>query len=136
MDPPLTLNPVPEAEALEIVTFEFPVFVSVTFCIAAVPSVTVPKLRLETFGESLLVDATPVPLKGIIIGELLASLPIETLPEAAVVDVGLNATVKFVLAPAARVTGAESPDMLNPVPVIAAWEIVSSAVPVFDSFIV
>jgi hypothetical protein len=67
---------------------------------------------------------------------LLASLPIETLPEAAVVDVGLNATVKFVLAPAARVTGAESPDMLNPVPVIAAWEIVSSAVPVFDSFIV
>ena len=126
----------PETDALEIVTFAFPAFVSFTSCVAVVPSVTVPKLKLEALGESLFVAATPVPLKEIIIGELLASPPIEMLPESAVADVGLNATMKFILEPAARVTGAESPDMLKPAPVTTAWEIVSSAVPVFESFIV
>ena len=130
------MSTIPETEALEIVTFEFPVFVSVTSCVAVVPSVTVPKLKLEAFGESLFVAATPVPLKEIIIGKLLASPPIEMLPESAVADFGLNATMKFMLAPAARVTGAESPDMLKPAPVTATWEIVSSAVPVFESLIV
>jgi len=37
------------------------------------------------------------------------------------------------LAPAATVSGAVSPDMLNPVPVTLACEIARAAVPVFES---
>ena len=40
------------------------------------------------------------------------------------------------LVPAATVSGAVSPDMLNPVPVILACEIARSAVPVFETFTV
>jgi len=41
--------------------------------------------------------------------------------------------VKFILAPAATVTGAVSPDMLNPVPVMLACEIARAAVLVLDN---
>jgi len=44
--------------------------------------------------------------------------------------------VKFVLAPAATVIGAISPDRLKPVPLTPACEIVRSAVPVFESLTV
>ena len=40
------------------------------------------------------------------------------------------------LMPAATVSGAVSPDMLNPVPVRVACEIARSALPVFESFTV
>ena len=44
--------------------------------------------------------------------------------------------MKFMLAPAATVTGALSPDMLNPVPARVACEIARAAVPVFESLTV
>src|ERR1700692_4643498 len=50
-EPPLVLNPDPEAEMTEILRFEFPVFVRVINCAVDVPTCTFPKLRLE-----LLVD--------------------------------------------------------------------------------
>ena len=44
--------------------------------------------------------------------------------------------MKSMLAPAATVRGALSPDMLNPVPARVACEIARSALPVFESFTV
>jgi len=41
--------------------------------------------------------------------------------------------MKFMVAPAATVTGALSPDILKPVPVRVACEIARAAVPVFES---
>jgi hypothetical protein len=46
-------------------------------------------------------------------------------------DVGANFTVIVVLCPAVNVTGGVIPDMLNPVPVAAAAEIVALVAPVF-----
>jgi hypothetical protein len=62
-DPPLAPNPVPEAETLAIVTSEFPVFVKTTDCDDWVPTVTLPKLRLDMFAESWVVAFTPSPVR-------------------------------------------------------------------------
>ena len=51
-DPPLALKPDPEADAEEIVTFEFPTFVKLTSCAVEAPTVTLPKLRLETLADN------------------------------------------------------------------------------------
>ena len=44
---PVALKPAPVAVTPEIITFEFPVFVSVTFTDALLPSLTLLKLKLE-----------------------------------------------------------------------------------------
>ena len=44
---PVALKPVPVAVTPEIMTFEFPVFVSVTFTDALLPSLTLLKLKLD-----------------------------------------------------------------------------------------
>ena len=43
---PLALNPDPVTAALDIVSVAFPEFVSVTFCVALLPTFTFPKLTL------------------------------------------------------------------------------------------
>lgn len=58
--------------------------------------------------------------------EVMVTLPL-ALPAAA----GVNVTVKVVLCPAVNVTGAVIPVRLNPVPVIAACEIVTLVPPIF-----
>jgi len=44
---PVALKPAPVAVTPEIITFEFPVFVSVTFTDALLPSLTLLKLKLD-----------------------------------------------------------------------------------------
>jgi hypothetical protein len=61
---------------------------------------------------------------------------IETVPFSAPATIGLNATLKIALDPAASFVGALIPDRLNPVPTISALKIFSSPVPVFDTLIV
>ena len=57
---PLALKPVPETLTVEMVTFEFPVFVNDTACVLLLPTVTLPKLRLAGIAERA--DCTtPVP---------------------------------------------------------------------------
>lgn len=51
-EPPLSVKPVPEAETVETLTFELPVLVSVTFCVAVFPTVIFPKARLVELAES------------------------------------------------------------------------------------
>lgn len=63
---PLALNPAPVTVTVEMVTFEFPLFVSVVV-IKLVPfTLTVPKLKLVGFATTRRVAATPVPLNGIV----------------------------------------------------------------------
>jgi hypothetical protein len=49
---PLVLNSAPVTVTLEIVTFEFPVFVRVTGNVLLLPTLTLPKLRLVGFAAS------------------------------------------------------------------------------------
>lgn len=51
-EPPLVVNPYPEAETVEMRRFELPVFVRVIGCVVDVPTCTSPKLRLELLAES------------------------------------------------------------------------------------
>ena len=113
---PLALKPAPETVTLEMVTFEFPVLVRLALSELLLPTFTLPKLRLVGFAVSTKVAVTPVPLKGIISGELGALLTSETAPVTLPAEVGANATLKVVLCPAAMVVGTGSPEMLKPAP--------------------
>jgi hypothetical protein len=88
-------NPVPATLTFEMVTFEFPVFVSVTVLEVWLPSFTFPKLRLELLALSVRVTAAPVPVRLIVSGEfgalLTRKIDAETLP----VEVGVNVALKL-----------------------------------------
>ncbi len=75
-------------------------------------------------------SVTPVPESATVAGELVALLAIEMLPETLPLTVGAKVAVKLVLWPAVRVTGSESPLVLNPAPVTVACETVTLPVPV------
>jgi hypothetical protein len=53
-----------------------------------------------------------------------------TVPLALAADVGVKVTLKVVLCPAVRVTGAVMPLSVNPVPLIATCEMVTLVPPV------
>ena len=55
--PPTTVKPVPEMVAWEMLTDAVPVFVTERFCVALLPTETLPKVRLEGLAER-----TPGPL--------------------------------------------------------------------------
>ena len=52
LDGLLALNPLPVADTLDMVTFVFPLFVTVTSCAVDVPTVTLLKFTLVELGES------------------------------------------------------------------------------------
>jgi hypothetical protein len=104
---PLTLNSPPGALTVEIVTFEFPVFVNDTVCVVLLPTVTLLKFRLVELAVKVKVAATPVPVKLMAVGELGALLTIDILPDAAPTTVGRKATVIVAFAPALRFKGSE-----------------------------
>jgi len=126
---PLALKPAPETVTLEMLTFEFPVFVKVTLEEPLPPTFTLPKLRLVGFTPSRKVAAAPVPLRAIVSGEPGALLVMETPPLALPVTEGANCPLKVVFCPAASVSGTDKPVMLKPVPEALAAEIVTLAVP-------
>jgi hypothetical protein len=68
------LNPVPLATICEMETLEFPVLVTVTFCVALVPAVRLPKLSEAGLAEICNAGAIPVPLTEMLEGELGALL--------------------------------------------------------------
>ncbi len=109
---PLSLKPVPTTLTLEIVRLELPELLSVTACVPVVPSVTLPKLTVFELTPRTNVAATPVPVRGIAVGEFATLLTIETLPVTAVVPVGAKFTLNVEEAPAARFSGSVKPDTL------------------------
>src|SRR6266478_943787 len=128
---PLALNPVPDAVTLEIVTFEFPLLVSVAPSELLPPTLTVPKPRLVGLMPRVKVAAIPVPFRPTEVGEPGALLTIERLPDTAPAVVGRKATVIVVCCPAATFKGSENPLTLKTETVGFTWVMVRAAEPVF-----
>jgi hypothetical protein len=105
--------------------------VTVNPCATAVPSVTLPKLRLPGFTLMVYDAATPVPLSATVADEFGALLMIETAPIALPADCGAYCTLKFPLWPGVSVIGNANPVKVNPAPVTVACETVKFAVPLF-----
>jgi hypothetical protein len=126
---PLRLYPVPDTAACEIVTLALPEFDSVIVCELLLPTTTLPKATLVGLAVSEELAATPVPVRGMVVGELGALLVSTTLPLTLPAVVGANTAVNVALCPAPIVSGRLRPLMLNPVPVTAASVSVKLAVP-------
>lgn len=126
---PLSLKPAPVTPTLEIVTLAFPLFVKATLSALLLPTLTLPKLRLEVLSPNTFVAATPVPLSAIASGEFGALLVRLTDPLTAPAEVGANTALNVADFPAAMLSGVLIPDVLKPVPVTVTAVIVTEAVP-------
>ena len=125
---PLVLNPVPLADAAEIVRLDPPVLVNVSDKLELLPVWTLPKAREVGFAVSV-PCVTPVPESAML---RFGFEPLEvmlTLPLAAPLVVGAKTTVNDVLWPAVKVRGNVRPLMLYPVPLTLAAEMVRLAPP-------
>jgi hypothetical protein len=132
---PFALNPVPDVVTLEIVTFEFPLFVSVTFKVLLLPSFTFPKPKLVGLTPRDFVAVTPVPEAEMTNGEFPALLTRDTDPVTTPAVVGANTMLNEELVPAPIVSGIESPLVLKPAPETFACVIVTLAAPVLVKLI-
>ncbi len=72
----------------DTVTLPVPVLFSVTFCVALLPTVTLPNAMLD--GVAVNEALTPVPESDTIAGELLALLTTEMVPVILPVEAGEN----------------------------------------------
>ena len=130
---PLELKPAPVALTLEIVTLAFPVFVRAMLSELVVPSFTFPKFKLVGLAPSSTLVATPVPPNAIVSGEVGALLTSVTDPETPPEVDGVKTVLNVAVFPGATVSGALNPEVLKPVPVTAACEIVRLALPPFET---
>ncbi len=101
-----------------MVTVEPPVLVTFSDKDVLLPTVTLPKLKLAGLGDRS-PGEIPVPDNGMVSVGLEALEVMVTLPLALAAEVGANFTLKLVLCPAVRVSGAVIPLRLNPVPLAA-----------------
>jgi hypothetical protein len=91
--------------------------------------VTLPKLKDVGLAERFKTGATPVPLIGILVGELGALLTRESVAAKLLEAVGVKFTVNALDWPAATVNGKFSPLRANPAPVIVACDTFRLALP-------
>jgi hypothetical protein len=93
-EPPLEVNPYPEAKTVEMLRFELPVFVSVIGCVVDVPTCTSPKLRLELLAES---SAAAVGGVALAPEDAVDGLPADCLvdPQPIVPSIAINANAKI-----------------------------------------
>jgi hypothetical protein len=123
--------PGPTVVTLAIVTVEFPAFVRVAVSVLLLPTLTFPKGILVVLELRTKVAATPVPVSGIVNGDVAPLFVNETEPLTGPGPVGANIAVNVVLPPAAMFAGRVSPLMLYPFPDAEAAVIVNVPVPVF-----
>src|SRR5271155_3979323 len=119
-----------------MVTLEFPVVVKEELKSASLPTLTLPKLKLDVPNVSSCVPASPDPLSAIVNGELGALLVSEIEPVTAPAAPGAKTALKVVFEPAGNVIGALRPVMLNPEPDTVGCEITRLAVPFLVRLIV
>lgn len=131
---PDTLIPEPDTLNPEMVIDELPPSARRIVWVTSLPTVTVPKFTDP--GVTLSEDAVPAPVQSTFIGEPAALLAIVIAPDSADALVGLNVTVRSAFCPGCKVEGIARPVSVTPVPLTAALEIVTAAVPVFDNFTV
>lgn len=112
--PLVTLNPVePVMLTPEIVTLEFPVFVSVTGSVVLSPTVSFPKLSFDVEDTRLWVELEVFPLNGTVTSRVPLTFLMLNVPLNVPDVVGLNATAKNVVALGASEKGRVSELMLN-----------------------
>lgn len=111
----------------------FPELVTVIFCEALLPTLTLPKFALAglMLNSDCVCVCVPVPLNATVMGEPGASLAIEMLPLAPPAEDGVKLAEKLTLWPALSVVGMDNPTMVKLVPETPAEEIVTLAVPEF-----
>jgi len=129
-DSPLRPNALLPTDALVTVKLEPPELIRDPLSEVAVPTWTVPKLKLEGFVPDW-PGARPVPESGTARVVLLALELIVRVPVAAPTAEGAKTTLKVALLPAPSVTGRVGPVTLKPVPVAAALDRVAASVPEF-----
>ena len=125
----LALRPVTDTP--EIVKFELPVFWRVTASFSALPIAAFPKFRLAGHAEIVRVPVSPVPLTLSVSSwapELLLSVIV---PLPAPIAVGLNVSVRFLVLPAASVTGRVKPLVEKPAPLTLTLAMVALPDPGF-----
>jgi hypothetical protein len=113
---PVSVKPAPVMATLEMVTFEFPLFVRVALSGLLLPTFTVLKLKLVGLAPSSWVAMAADPVRGIVSGEEGALLVSEIEPLTAPEPVGVKTAEKVVLAPAATVAGVVRPEIVKPEP--------------------
>jgi len=106
---PLSEYPAPLTVIAEICTELLPVLVIVSVKVDDTEVFTLPNARLEELNESVLVAATPVPLRATVAGEFGALLAMFTVPAKVPAAVGANTALNETLEPGATVLGTESP---------------------------
>jgi hypothetical protein len=126
------VNPVPAIVAEFTVTGAVPVDVSVSDCVVAVFTVTLPKLKLAALTANCgLGAAVPIPFRATnAVPPVVELLLIATWPLAVPVVVGSNCTCNVTDCVGFNVTGRLPPTIAKPVPVIAAELTVTGKVPV------
>ncbi len=102
-----------------IFSVTLPVFDTVTVFVALPPTLTLLKATDEGLIESC-GAATALPVRSSVCGDDAALSVKETLPLAALADVGVNCTPRVMLCPAGKVFGSDSPLIVNPLPVTVA----------------
>src|SRR5260370_18963043 len=102
----------------------------VSVCVLVTPTVTFPKVMLEGMAE--ICGCTPVPLREMMEGELVAVLTTVTLPERLPAEVGAKVTLREPDCPAARLRGRVSPLVLYPAPLALICEMETLELPVFE----
>jgi len=133
LETPLALNPAPLVVTLEIVTFEFPVFLIDVVSELLLPSFTLPKERLVGLAPSDSVCAAPVPERPIVSVDGVPFVARVMLPVTEEEDDGVNCALNVMLPPATIVLEGERPIWLNSVPETVICENVSVALPLFVS---
>jgi len=125
---PVTLYPAPLTPIWLSVSALVPVFVIVKFCVFVCPSTTLPKLN--DVGDTLRPGCTPVPLKEITSGALLASLVMVTVPAAIPAVGGVKVTTRVALNDGLMTAGGVMPPTLKPFPATLILDIFTGAFPV------
>ena len=120
-------KPVPARDACVTLRFAVPGFVMVSVCVLVKPTVTLPKLTLAGITE--ICGCTPLPLREIVVGELVALLTTLRLPAALPAMAGVKLTERERLWPAARVTAPGKPLKEYPAPVMVICEMLTLPVP-------
>ena len=95
------------------------------------PTLTLPKARLDVLSPRTRVAATPVPLREIVIGEVGALLTSVIEPVTLPAVLGPNTALNVAALPDPMVNGVVIPVVLNPAPETVTEEIVTVAVPPF-----
>ena len=128
----MIVNPVPAIVAEFTVTGAVPVDVSVSGCVVAVFTVTLPKLKLAALTANCgLGAAVPIPFRETnAVPPVVELLLIVTWPLAVPVVVGSNCTCNVTDCVGFNVTGRLPPTIAKPVPVIAAELTITGDVPV------